>query len=526
MTQTETRLPARHESGMVRLSSMAWWLAALVLLLNDHWLKHAGWLSPVVTGKLSDFAGLIVAPPTLCALCRVRKRSGKLLCLAATGVAFSMLNLWPAAARGVELATALLGLPWRVWSDPSDLLALPALGVSWWLMTRRTRPRRTAARTAHEPPALWLHRVAAAVGALACTATSYVPPASVQTTQVESGRVYATSRLGGSVFVLDQRSGKRIAKLRLDLVPEESWVAGSDVVYAAGAGEGIRAFRVDPLHAEQSPAEGKQLFRRPRACGNCPVRLVLGERQLFVLSLEEGEAGPFASVLALDRQSGRLSWSTKLGALENFAEDQSDLPQFHRGQLLVPTQTGLWGLDARNGRLEPLDTSGQVKWVTPAAERAYYMLTGPRGTHTLVELDLDRRRVLWRHAIDEPYQRSRYWGQPLGVAGSALVYATAHEVIALDQKSKRELWRKRYTHEQVAIDDGLVFATTGDSSGNFSAFDAQTGQRRWTVTLDNEPYAPTMVQGVLLLRAQAALLMALDSSSGRSLWTVDLAADD
>ena len=36
------------------------------------------------------------------------------------------------------------------------------------------------------------------------------------------------------------------------------------------------------------------------------------------------------------------------------------------------------------------------------------------------------------------------------------------------------------THEQVTIEDGLVFATTGDSSSNFSAFDAQTGQRRWT----------------------------------------------
>lgn len=526
MTQTETRLPVRRASGMVRLSSMVWWLAAMVLLLNDHWLKHAGWLSPVVTGKLSDFAGLIVAPPTLCALCRVRKRSGKLLCLAATGLVFSMLNLWPAAARGVEVVTASVGLPWRVWSDPSDLLTLPALGVSWWLMTRRARPRRAAARPAHEPPVLWLHRVAVTVGALACMATSYVPPASVQTTQVAGGRVYATSRLGGSVFVLDQRSGKRVAKLPLELVPEESWLADSDVVYAAGAGEGIRAFRVGPLPAEQSPARVKRLFQRPRACGNCPVRLVLGETQLFVLSLEEGKGQPFASVVALDRQSGRLGWSTKLHALDKFAEDQSDLPRFHRGHLLVPTQTGLWGLDARNGQLEPLDTSGQVKWVTPEAERVYYMLTGPRGTHTLVELDLAHRRVLWRRAIDEPYDRSRYWGQPLGVAGNAIVYATAHEVIALDQKSKRELWRKRYTHEQVTVDNGLVFVTTGDSSSNFSAFDARSGQLRWTVTLDNEPYAPTMVQGLVLLRAQAALLMAPDSSSGRLLWSIDLAADD
>ncbi|WP_156325293.1 hypothetical protein [Nonomuraea sp. SBT364] len=36
-------------------------VAALVLLLNDHLLKHA-WPGPV-TGKLSDVAGLVVAPP-------------------------------------------------------------------------------------------------------------------------------------------------------------------------------------------------------------------------------------------------------------------------------------------------------------------------------------------------------------------------------------------------------------------------------------------------------------------------------
>src|SRR5690606_7520481 len=306
-----------------------------------------------------------------------------------------------------------------------------------------------------------------------------------QTTQVAGGRVYATSRLGGSVFVLDQRSGKRIAKLPLELVPEESWLADSDVVYAADAGEGIRAFRIGPLRAEQSPARVKRLFQRPRACGNCPVRLVLGETQLFVLSLEESKGQPFASVVALDRQSGRLGWSTKLHALDKFAEDQSDLPRFHRGHLLVPTQTGLWGLDARNGQLEPLDTSGQVKWVTPEAERVYYMLTGPRGTHTLVELDLAHQRVLWRRAIDEPYVRSGYCDQSIDVAAIAMVYATVLEVIALYQKCKREFWRKRYILDPVTANNWLLLVTSCASSSNFNAFDARSGQLRWTVTLDN-----------------------------------------
>lgn len=53
-----------------------WWWAALVLLvLNDHFFKGSGLLPTGVTGKLSDFAGLVVAPPLLCALVSARTRA-------------------------------------------------------------------------------------------------------------------------------------------------------------------------------------------------------------------------------------------------------------------------------------------------------------------------------------------------------------------------------------------------------------------------------------------------------------------
>ncbi|KYF51085.1 hypothetical protein BE08_09470, partial [Sorangium cellulosum] len=104
------------------------WLGALALLvLNDHALKGSGLLPGWLTGKLSDLAGLLVAPAALAALLRVSSRRGFLGAHVATGAVFSAINLAPQAARAVEALMALTPLPWRITVDPTDLMALPAL---------------------------------------------------------------------------------------------------------------------------------------------------------------------------------------------------------------------------------------------------------------------------------------------------------------------------------------------------------------------------------------------------------------
>jgi hypothetical protein len=60
------------------LESPFWWLALVTLLLNDHVLKTAGVLPGVLTGKLSDFAGLVVAPVLLVALLRATSLRARL----------------------------------------------------------------------------------------------------------------------------------------------------------------------------------------------------------------------------------------------------------------------------------------------------------------------------------------------------------------------------------------------------------------------------------------------------------------
>lgn len=104
-------------------------LALAVLVLNDHALKGAKVLPGWLTGKLSDFAGLVLFPVLLTALVEAHPRAPRRATVAlgatlATGLAFSLLKTWPAAN---ELANRVWG---AVVLDPTDLVALPALALA------------------------------------------------------------------------------------------------------------------------------------------------------------------------------------------------------------------------------------------------------------------------------------------------------------------------------------------------------------------------------------------------------------
>ncbi len=145
----------------------------MALVLNDHVLKGAGVLPGWLTGKLSDFAGLVVAPVLAAVLLRARGPWARRGAFALVALPFVALNVWPGFARAVEALTAALGVPWRVTVDPTDLVALAVLPVAWWVL-QRPRPARQGARPGLVP------RLGAMVASLACIATSQnepIPPA-------------------------------------------------------------------------------------------------------------------------------------------------------------------------------------------------------------------------------------------------------------------------------------------------------------------------------------------------------------
>lgn len=202
-------------SRFLPLSRPAWWCALAVLLLNDHVLKGGGLVPALITGKLSDVAGLIVAPVLVVAVLRVHARAARAACFAAVVVPFVAIKLWPSAARAMEAAVALSGMRWRLWTDPTDLVAFFILPLAWRLCDPwPTSTGRSDSRI--------LHGAAVALGAFACLATSS-----------DDGNIRT------SVFVMNTtREPIDLAVFRAELVPDcaslesdpEGFIASADFV--------------------------------------------------------------------------------------------------------------------------------------------------------------------------------------------------------------------------------------------------------------------------------------------------------
>ncbi len=149
-----------------------YWLALAVLLLNDHVLKGAGVLPGWLTGKLSDFTGLWVAPPLLSALVLAlvkdaaqspkRQRAAAGFAVAAIGLGFAAIKLDAGAAQLAERLFSLFGVRSRIWVDPTDLWALGVLPFAF-------RAALPGARVFTQP---FFQRAGIALAAFACIATT------------------------------------------------------------------------------------------------------------------------------------------------------------------------------------------------------------------------------------------------------------------------------------------------------------------------------------------------------------------
>lgn len=138
-------------------------VSLVVLVLNDHWFKAAA--PGLITGKLSDVAGLTVFPVMALAIWEfVGSRVGRpapagvraiSIATGVTAIGFAAVKIappatelfgivlglcqWLAGMPGMLLGQGAAGspIPTQAWTDPTDLLALPAIGVAWWIARRR-----------------------------------------------------------------------------------------------------------------------------------------------------------------------------------------------------------------------------------------------------------------------------------------------------------------------------------------------------------------------------------------------------
>jgi len=140
----------------------------VLLLLNDHVLKGAGMVPGWATGKISDIAGMVVAPVLVVALCRARSLPQRVFAFTAVVVPFVLFNVSRTAATLAETITAALGFPWKIWPDPTDLIALPALAIAWLIIASGTRPHPRSAQSTRPR----LAYAGAVLAGIACLATS------------------------------------------------------------------------------------------------------------------------------------------------------------------------------------------------------------------------------------------------------------------------------------------------------------------------------------------------------------------
>jgi hypothetical protein len=123
-------------------------LLALALLVVNDWVMKPRFGPSAVTGKLSDLAGLALAPVVLSAALGLvlhasaclgapvdpsLSRRRLIACTVATGAVFAAVKLDPCAAQLVATAISYAGRPATIYLDPTDLLCLPALAIAWWI---------------------------------------------------------------------------------------------------------------------------------------------------------------------------------------------------------------------------------------------------------------------------------------------------------------------------------------------------------------------------------------------------------
>lgn len=151
-------------------------ISLVTLIVNDHVLKQR--YANVVTGKLSDLAGLVFLPLLLVALIEVLRAGARVrvwrvpvpvltICVFLTGVGFTLAKTWapitkaycvgtgalewPAVAvKAAIVAPHLPALPQaHMVRDTTDLLALPMLLMPWWF--GRSHLTRDARRLSPRP---------------------------------------------------------------------------------------------------------------------------------------------------------------------------------------------------------------------------------------------------------------------------------------------------------------------------------------------------------------------------------------
>ncbi len=471
-----------------------WWGALALLLVNDHVLKGSGLLPGWLTGKLSDCAGLVVAPVLLAALLGARRGRGVLGAHVAVGAWFTLVNLWPSAARATEAVMGLLGLSWKLWCDPTDLVALPALGLSAWLL-HRCRARSAEAT----PPMSTLERGLAMAGAVSCMATSVAYPSNTVTTQ---GKVLTQGHGTGPVYVIDASTGRRIAAGAFGRVVT---VETGGVVY----GIEPRGIVGIAIHSEAEVLR----FTSDEDPWH-PLALTDGGR-LFMISRPSGSANE--RLVAFDLEAKAVSYSVALPSRASH-RPLPLRPILAGGLVVVPAGTELVAFDPGTGRRRWKHAAGNaLSW--PTAEGRSVFAVDEAGT--IVALDLQHGNVLWTYDVGSYDGFDDYFGARLGAGDGVVAFLRQGRLMAIEADTRLPRWKGPEVDDVVIGRHVAVARRELDGDDHWVAYRMTDGKQLWKLNADDWPREDPIIDepnGLVLVRTGANELQAFTADNGRLMW--------
>jgi hypothetical protein len=439
--------------------------AVALLLLNDHLLKQA-WSSPI-TGKLSDFAGLYFAPWVLIALAlavtagRVDTRIVAALAYGCIACVFAALKLSPASSEPVLAIARTLGVTLVIVPDPTDLIALPMLPISYAVWARRHRvgasPR-------------WRQVTAFAVSALAVAATSGPPQPSVTDIAASSDSVVVsveyTSNSDG-VYRLEESRWRRIDLKPGALIADPTDPATVYVLRGASwtvTVDRLRAGRTEPVPLpDMGPRPQVFEWRAPMIFAVAPWdarTLFFGHNGTLFVSRDEGihwtrvQVSGAVQHLALSRDPG-VSYAVvaepgvKLASLQRSADLGATWTFVKRFAAYVPLQAATIAIHPNaplfllvgNGKDLQRSTDGGVTFETVYADRGGASIEAARWVIRFDPANVDRVLVVFGSgccALLESVDRGVTW-RALGVTATDVAFESAGNAYAINGARHRVL---------------------------------------------------------------------------------------
>ncbi len=228
-------------------------------------------------------------------------------------------------------------------------------------------------------------------------------------------------------------------------------------------------------------------------------------------------------VYALDAEDGHQLWAANLQEVIKAAPTYSD------GMVLVNSSNSATALDARTGVVRWRFHEVGFGWPTTASptidgQVAYVAL----GDKTVVyAFNVLTGQQLWAYNAGD-----RLVATPLVVRREVIIGTWKGTIDAVDAGSGRQLWR--YNVNEVlphgvkgdgiagsfASNNGTIFVGTYD--GNMVALDAATGMLRWSRLLTAPILGTPVSEGTSVYVSGGEVLYALEASSGRVLWHLDV----